>query len=173
MEAVGGHGFGRVIQYSGLGARWVATRRPESSSGRPPGADAEVAERLQSPAATREQCGAPGRSRRGPGEKPKVVLLASLRTKGAAGRGPGARPRRRWGGNFARGRGGGARPGGVPHAATPRTIAGPSAGRLAAPPPPRRARFGFGPVPGGSPSCRPRPPPARPGRSSCSRTGSG
>lgn len=77
------------------------------------------------------------------------------------------------GGETLRGAGAAGRGPGVPHAATPRTIAGPSAGRLAAPPPPRRARFGFGSIPGGSPSCRPRPPPARPGRSSCSRTGSG
>lgn len=148
MEAVGDNGFGRVIQFSGLGARWVprwvATRRPESSSGRPPGADAEVAERLQSPAGTREQCGAPGRSRRGPGGKPEVVLLAIRRTKGAVGRGPGARPRRRWGGNFARGRGGGARPGGASRRNAPhnsRAERG-KAGRPApAPPGPVRVRL--------------------------------
>ena len=83
------------------------------------------------------------------------------------------RPAQKTGGNFARGRSGGARPGGC---LTPqRPAQEPGRAREGWPPRPCPAGpgFGFGPVPAGSPSCRPRPPPARPGRSSCSRTGSG
>lgn len=57
--------------------------------------------------------------------------------------------------------------------APPRTMARPSAGRPSAAPRHAPAPQGCGPVPGACPSRRPRPPLARRGRSSCSRTGSG
>lgn len=141
------------FQYSGLGARWVATRRPgflrpAAGSGRRSGRAS------QSPAATREQCGAPGRSRRGPGENRRSSSSASLRTKGAA-RARTGRPAQKAVGKLCEGPGrrGEAR-GCPPRRNAPHNSPG-RARRLAARPRPAGPGSGFGPVPGGSPSCRP------------------